>query len=100
MEKMIMKHKRGVIRMIGVKYEKKDCPCLSCMYLIQATKINEELDGSYDLKINCSITGCPKGFFKKNATHQSSEAFLKISNCIEMLKRCIELKSKGGVFSE
>lgn len=84
----------------GINFEENDCPCLRCLYLTQATKVNEENDGSYNLKINCSIAGCPEGFVKKKAPAKSSEAIVKLSNCIEMLKRCIDLKSDGGKNSE
>lgn len=93
-----MKHKRGVINMVEVKVEKDHCPCLSCMYLVQVTKINEEINGNYDLRINCAISGCPHGVSQKNTnsiSSKKSEAHRKISDCIKMLERCIELKSKG-----
>lgn len=94
-----MKHKRGVINMAGIKYEMDDCPCLKCMYLIQAIRLNEEPDGKCDLRIHCGISGCPNGFMQ-NAKNLSNEECIKarnkIFNCIEMLKRCIEQKSNGS----
>lgn len=84
--------------MNGVTYEKGDCPCLSCVYLLHATRINEKPNGQYSLKINCGITGCPRGF--KNLRKQNNNQGIRsrISDCIKMLNRCIDLKSKdkGG----
>lgn len=95
---MITKNKRGVIDLIGIKFEENSYPCLRCIYLIQATRINEESSGEYDLHVNCAISGCPKGESQKKnncINIKKTEAYIKISNCIEMLKRCLELKSKG-----
>lgn len=81
----------------GVKFEENDCPCLNCMYLVQVTKRNEETNGNCDLRIHCAIFGCPEGVSpkKNNSTNsKESEVQKKIYDCIEMLKRCIELKSK------
>lgn len=100
MAKMITNYKRGVIGMGEFKPEKNYCICLSCMYLIQATKTNEDANGSYDLKIYCGIKGCPKGYYEKITKQHVSEAFKKISHCIDILRRCIDLKSKGGESSE
>jgi hypothetical protein len=97
---MIMKHKRGVNNMAGIKLENNDCPCLRCMYLIQVTRINEESNGNCDLLIHCSIPGCPEGVTQKRKSTldtKQSEAYRKISSCIEMLKRCIELKNKQSL---
>jgi hypothetical protein len=93
-----MKHKRGVNNMNGIKFENNDYPCLRCMYLTQVIKVNEDSEGNSDLRVYCSIAGCPEGVIQKGIilkTPQQTEAYRKISNCIEMLKRCIELKSKG-----
>ena len=89
--------------MAGIKYEMDNCPCLKCMYLIQATNMNEEPDGKCDLRIHCGISGCPNGVMqnaKKSSIAEYSDARKKISDCIEMLKRCIEQKSNGSDASE
>lgn len=94
-----MKHKRGVNNMNGIKFESNDYPCLRCMYLTQVIKVNEDSEGNSDLRVYCSIAGCAEGVIQKGIifkTPQQTKAYRKISNCIEMLKRCIELKSKGS----
>lgn len=84
--------------MNGFTYEKNDCPCLSCVYLLQATRKNEKPNGEYSLKINCGITGCPKGFQSLREQNKNQGVLRRISDCIKMLNRCIDLKSKdkGG----
>ena len=84
--------------MNGVTYEKDDCPCLSCVYLLQATRLNEKPNGEYSLNINCGITGCPKGFQSLRKQNNDQGIRSRISDCIKMLNRCIDLKSKdkGG----
>ena len=82
----------------GIKFEENDCPCLNCMYLVQVTKINEETNGKCDLRINCAISGCPKGVStkKNNSINiRNTEVHKKVYDCIEMIKRCIELKEIG-----
>ena len=84
--------------MNGVTYYDDSCPCFSCVYLLQATRINEKPNGEYSLKINCGITGCPRvfKFLRKQNNNQGIRS--RISDCIKMLNRCIDLKSKdkGG----
>ena len=83
--------------MNGVTYEKNDCPCLSCIYLMQTARVNEKPNGEYSLKIYCSIAGCPKGFSSKSPiSSKKSETHRRIGKCIKMLKKCIELKEKSS----
>ena len=84
--------------MSGIMFEKDDCPCLKCIYLMQATRMNESANGDCDMQIHCAISGCPKGVNIKSGclpNTKQMETYRKLSGCIEMLKRCIELKSKG-----
>ncbi len=52
--------------MLRIQSKNNVCPCLRCMYLVQAARINEKPDGSHDLRIYCGISGCPAGFVSKD----------------------------------
>lgn len=84
--------------MVGITFEKSGCPCLSCIYLLQVTRMNKKSNGDCDLRVYCSISGCPKGVTRQRENYadiKQFETYCRITDCIEMLKRCIENKSKG-----
>jgi len=93
--------------MSGITYEKNPCRCLSCDYLLCSIKKNFDEAGNYDLKIYCQVANCPvkreeeeirlKRMAKQEAERKAEMeakriAHEKITACMEMLKRCIELK--------
>lgn len=71
---------------------------MSCIYLINATRTNEEENRIADLHIYCGISGCPEGVIQKKKIAVNDSTLVlhkKIHDCIEMLERCIELKRNG-----
>lgn len=72
------------------------CRCISCNYLLCAIKKNEDAAGNYDLKIHCQLARCPENeeIKQSNKYAVDKEAYKRINECVQMLRRCIQLKSK------
>lgn len=45
----------------GITFEKTECKCTSCEFVIAIERRNEQENGAYDLKIWCQLASCPDG---------------------------------------
>lgn len=76
--------------MVKVNMDSDNCPCLKCIYLVHSTRVNEKEDGSFNLRINCGISGCPKGIADERPVKVPDlNAKEKISAFVKIVERCI-----------